>query len=227
MVISSIVAAQQQSIFYMFINRLHATIGRIRRFLLRSGIGGLAALLLAACGQPAGFHATDITGANFGALAALERLTDHAGRRPASADFAGKAVVVFFGYTQCPDICPTNLTALREALRLLGPAAERVVVLFVSVDPDRDTQEVLANYVPWFDPRFRGLRADPDTLRAIAQEFKVFYARVPGESPGSYSIDHTASTYAYDPQGRLRLLIAHGATPREIADDLGILLAGK
>ncbi len=124
----------------------------------------LAALHLSGCSQPREtFHATDITGAEFGSQSALIRLTDHHGRRPASADFSGKVVVVFFGYTQCPDICPTTLVTMKEAMRLLGPAADRVQVLFVTVDPERDTPEVLATYVPWFDARFpRPVRRRPD-----------------------------------------------------------------
>lgn len=218
-------------------------------------VGVVAAVHLSGCSRPVeSFHSRDITGADFGQLAKLDGFTDHAGRRFASADFigpprsqpqlaaphggdvgsgrpsadfAGKVVVVFFGYTQCPDICPTNLVTLKEALRLLGPAADRVQVLFVSVDPERDTQEILAAYVPWFDPRFLGLRADPDTTRAAAQAFKVFYARAKGGTALGYSIDHTANSYAYDPRGRLRLLIDHGATAVHISEDLSKLLAGQ
>jgi protein SCO1/2 len=191
-------------------------------------VGVVAAVHLSGCGRPVeSFHSRDITGADFGQLAQLDGFTDHTGRRVASPDFAGQAVVVFFGYTQCPDICPTNLVTLKEALRLLGPAADRVQVLFVSVDPERDTQEILAAYVPWFHPRFLGLRADPDATRAAAQAFKVFYARAKGGTALGYSIDHTANSYAYDPRGRLRLLIDHGATAAHVSEDLSKLLAGQ
>ncbi|MEW6165543.1 MAG: SCO family protein [Pseudomonadota bacterium] len=182
---------------------------------------------LSACEHPAQFHATDITGADFGHLAALDALNDHTGRRVATADFRGKAVVVFFGYTRCPDICPTTLATLQETMRLLGPRADRVQVLFVTVDPERDTPEVLAAYVPWFDARFRGLHGAPENTRAVAREFRVFFSRVEDKSAMGYSIDHSATSYAYDPQGRLRLLISHGAAPAHLAADLDALLAGK
>jgi protein SCO1/2 len=190
--------------------------------------GILVILHLTGCTQTEKhFHAQDITGANFGALQELEGFTDHSGRRFTSADYNGKAVVLFFGYTQCPDICPTNLTALQEALRRLGSEAERVQVVFVTVDPERDTEAVLANYVPWFDPRFIGLRNDPQTTRRAARAFRVYYAQVKGETALNYSVDHTAESYAYDPQGRLRLQIRHGETPAHISEDLSKLLAGQ
>jgi protein SCO1/2 len=188
----------------------------------------LAALHLSGCSKPdEPFHATDITGADFGRQSVLANLTDHNGHRPASADFLGKAVVIFFGYTQCPDICPTTMSALKEAMNLLGPEADRVQVLFVTVDPERDTPAVLAAYVPWFDARFLGLYGDAKTTLEIAKEFRVFYAKVKGETALGYSIDHSATSYAYDPQGRPRLLIRHGETPQHIAADLRKLLAGK
>ncbi|MDP1651910.1 MAG: SCO family protein [Rhodocyclaceae bacterium] len=232
----------------------------LRIALVLLAVSGVAAALhlLSGCAKPGeSFHSQDITGADYGQLVKLTGFTDHTGRRLASADFtgpprsqprlaaphgggvglgrpsadfSGKAIVVFFGYTQCPDICPTTLTTMKEVMRLLGTDADRVQVLFVSVDPERDTPELLAAYVPWFDPRFLGLRADPDTTRAAAQAFKVFYARANagmGESALGYSIDHTANSYAYDPQGRLRLLINHGAKPEHISEDLSKLLAGK
>lgn len=207
----------------------------VRALMLRIAIvllliaGGVATVhFLSGCARPtAGFHAQDITGADYAPLARLDSFTDHAGRRLASADFQGKAVVVFFGYTHCPDICPTTLTTLKAAMRQLGQDSDRVQVLFVTVDPERDTQEVLAAYVPWFDARFRGLRADPDTTREIAKSFKVFYAKAKGDTALGYSIDHTATSYAYDPRGRLRLLINHGASAQQISEDLSKLLAGQ
>jgi protein SCO1 len=187
----------------------------------------IVTLMLIGCQRAADFHATDITGSAFGHLATLDALTDHTGRRVASADYLGKTVVVFFGYTRCPDICPTTLSAMQEAMRLLGPDAGRVQVLFVTVDPERDTQDVLASYVPWFDPRFVGLYGTPETTLAAARDFRVFYAKVKGETAMGYSIDHSATSYAFDPQGRLRLLIRHGETPQNIADDLRKLSSGK
>ncbi|WIM05591.1 MAG: SCO family protein [Candidatus Nitricoxidivorans perseverans] len=180
--------------------------------------------LLSACGEPPRFHSTDISGADWGRDFAL---TDHHGQPRRLADFKGKAVVLFFGYTQCPDICPTTLAAMRDTMGLLGEDAGRVQVLFVTVDPARDTQQLLAEYVPWFHPGFIGLWSDEATTAAIARDFKVFYAKQPGSAPGSYSVDHSASSYAFDPRGRLRLVIRHGETPDHIAADLRLLLAGK
>jgi protein SCO1/2 len=182
------------------------------------------AVMLAACSEPAHFNATDVTGADWGKDFAL---TDHNGTPRKLADFRGKAVVMFFGYTLCPDVCPTNMVAMKETMKLLGPDAARVQVLFVTVDPTRDTPKLLAQYVPWFDPSFLGLWGDEKTIAATARDFKVFYAKRPGADPKVYSVDHTASSYVFDPTGRLRLVIRHGETPDRIAADLRQLLAGK
>lgn len=201
---------------------------RMAFILLAIAAGAALVHLLSGCARPVdSFHAQDITGADFGQLAKLDGFTDHTGRRLASADFQAKAVVVFFGYTQCPDICPTTLTTMKEVMRLLGPDGDRVQVLFVTVDPERDTQEVLKTYVPWFDARFLGLRGDAAATLAAAQEFRVFYAKVRGDTALDYSIDHSATSYAFDPQGRIRLLVRHGETPQNLADDLHRLLAGQ
>lgn len=206
---------------------LRPLIKRVAIVLLAIGVV-LAVLHLSGCSRSGeAFHATDISGAEFGHQAALTRLTDHQGRRLTSADFAGKVVVVFFGYTQCPDICPTTLVTMREAMHLLGPATDRVQVLFVTVDPERDTPAVLAAYVPWFDARFLGLSGDAQTTIETAKEFHVFYSKVQGATALGYSIDHSATSYAFDPQGRVRLLIRHGETPEHIASDLRKLLDGK
>jgi protein SCO1/2 len=216
---------------YMYINGLYRRISQFPTILLRHVMAFVLVALLSGCDSPPGFHATDITGASFGRLAALDGLAGHDGRRFASADFRGKATVVFFGYTFCPDVCPTALAAMKEAMALLGPQADRVQVLFVTVDPERDTAEVLKTYVPWFDARFLGLRGDAGTTLAAAKEFRVFYSKFGGKEGGSaaldYTIDHSATSYAHDPQGRIRLLIKHGESPRNIADDLKLLLAGK
>ncbi|MDD5249143.1 MAG: SCO family protein [Rhodocyclaceae bacterium] len=182
------------------------------------------AMILSSCGEPAKFNATDITGADWGKDFAL---IDHNGKPRRLADFKGKAVVLFFGYTQCPDVCPTTLAAMRDTMRLLGADAARVQVLFATLDPSRDTPHLLAQYVPWFDPSFLGLWGDEQTIAATARDFKVYYAKQPGAEPGSYSIDHTAASYVFDPQGRLRLTIRHGEAPERIAADLRQLLAGK
>jgi protein SCO1/2 len=143
------------------------------------------------------------------------------------ADFQGKAVVLFFGYTQCPDVCPTTLSTMREAMALLGDDAKRVQVLFATVDPARDTPQLLAQYVPSFHPDFLGLYGDEKTIAATAKDFKVFYLKQPGKTPDSYSVDHSTGSYAFDPTGRLRLLLRHGETPTNVAADLKLLLAGK
>lgn len=180
--------------------------------------------LLAACGGPPRFVSTDITGAEFGRDFAL---TDHTGQLRHLPDYKGKAVVIFFGYTQCPDVCPTTMSGMAAAMKLLGEDSKRVQVLFITLDPERDTRELLAAYVPQFDPSFVGLSADLPTTAATAKEFKVFYQKQAGSTPQTYSIDHTASNYVYDPQGRLRLLIKHNESPQNIAADLKQLLAGK
>lgn len=182
------------------------------------------ALLLSGCSEPVSFKSTDISGADWGKDF---NLTDHHGQPRRLSDFKGKAIVLFFGYTQCPDVCPTTLTSMRDALGLLGQDASRVQVLFVTLDPARDTTQLLAQYVPMFHPSFIGLRGDEATIAALAKDFKVFYARQAGTTPGSYSIDHSTGSYAFDPQGRLRLLIRHGETPDNVAADLKLLLAGK
>lgn len=181
-------------------------------------------LLLAGCEQPPAFKSTDISGADWGKNFSL---TDHNGQPRTLADYKGKAVVLFFGFTQCPDVCPTTLASMREVLNLLGPDAGRVQVLFATLDPARDTKELLAGYVPQFHPSFIGLRGDDAATAALAKDFKVFYTRQPGKTPDSYTIDHSTGSYAFDPQGRLRLLLRHGEDPATVAADLKLLLAGK
>ena len=178
--------------------------------------------LLTACdaGGPQ-FRSTDVTGADYGRTLAL---TDHTGRPRSLADFRGKAVVLFFGFASCPDVCPTTLADMAQVMRQLGPDAERVQVLFVTLDPERDTQEVLAKYVPAFDARFLGLRGDLEATRAAAKEFKVYFEKRPGETPGSYSVDHSAQSYVIDPQGRLRLFVRHERIAEDLAPDLRALL---
>jgi protein SCO1/2 len=182
------------------------------------------ALLVAGCSEPQNFHSTNISGVEWGRDF---NLADHHGQPRRLADFKGKVVVLFFGYTQCPDVCPTTLASMRDALKLLGNDAARVQVLFVTLDPVRDTPELLAAYVPQFDPSFIGLRGDETTVAAVAKDFKVFYVKQPGTTPDNYSIDHSTGSYAFDPQGRLRLLLRHGETPATVAADLKLLLSGK
>lgn len=183
-----------------------------------------AALALIAC-QPAPpapvFQSTDITGAAF---ARDFKLTDHNGQPRTLASFKGKIVAMFFGYTHCPDVCPTTLSDFAVALKQLGPLADQVQVLFVTVDPQRDTPAQLKLFVPAFDPRFLGMVTDADNLKAIAKEYKVVYQKTSVKGVDNYLIDHSAGTYVYDAKGRLRLLIPYGSSPDLIAHDLKALL---
>ena len=182
------------------------------------------ALLVSGCTEPRKFVSTDLSMVDWGKDF---KLTDHNGQARNLGDFKGKAVVLFFGYTQCPDVCPTTLSTMREAMALLGDDAKRVQVLFATVDPARDTPALLAQYVPSFHPSFLGLYGNEATIAATAKDFKVFYLKQPGKTPDSYSVDHSAGSYAFDPSGRLRLLLRHGETPANVAADLKLLLAGK
>ena len=181
--------------------------------------------LLAACdaGAPK-FKSSDITGVEYGRTLAL---TDHHGKPRQLADFRGKAVVLFFGFASCPDVCPTTLADMARVMRQLGPEAGRVQVLFITVDPERDTGAVLAKYVPAFHPDFLGLRGDLEATRAAAKEFKVYFEKRPGETPGSYSVDHSAQSYVVDPQGRLRLFVRHERIAEDLAPDLRTLLGAS
>lgn len=167
------------------------------------------------------FNNTDLTGLDY---AKDLSLTDHNGKPRTLADFKGKAVVIFFGYTQCPDVCPTTMVEMAGVMKLLGADADKVQVLFVTLDPERDTQALLSNYVPNFDKRFLGLYGNAEATAKVAKEFKVFYQKVAGKTPGSYTVDHTAGSYVFDPQGRIRLFLRHGQGPEPVAHDLKILL---
>jgi protein SCO1/2 len=172
--------------------------------------------------QQVAFQNTDVTGLDY---AKGFSLTDHTGKPRTLADFKGKAVVVFFGYTQCPDVCPTTMAEMASVMQKLGPLADQVQVLFITLDPERDTQQLLANYVPAFDKRFIGLRGTLEQTAKTAKEFKVFYAKVPGSDPNSYTIDHTAGSDVFDRDGHLRLFIRHGQGPDPIVHDLRQLLS--
>lgn len=184
-------------------------------------LGFIAVLSGCGSGKPQ-FQNVDITGANFAHDFAL---TDENGTPRKLADFRGKAVVIFFGYTQCPDVCPTTLADLASALGAIGPLSERVQVLFVTIDPERDTPKVLAAYLPNFDKRFLGLYGDAAATATVAKEFKVFYQKVDGPTPTSYSMDHSAGSYVFDPDGHVRLFIRNGAPAQSIAHDLKVLLS--
>jgi protein SCO1 len=190
---------------------------------MRAILAALAAVaLLSGCGQQApSFNGADVTGASFGRDFAL---TGHDGKPRTLADFRGKAVVIFFGFTQCPDVCPTALSTLAEAMRRLGPHAARGQVLFVTIDPERDTPDLLSRYVPAFHPSFLGLYGDAEATARVAKEFKVVYRKVPGQTPETYTMDHSAGMYVLDPQGRLRLFESHGQGADALAHDLAELL---
>jgi protein SCO1 len=180
-------------------------------------------LTLFACSPKQSFKNVDITGSK--AFGTDFSLVDPDGKVRTLADFKGKAVLMFFGYTQCPDVCPTTLTEMQQVMTLLGPQSDKVQVLFVTVDPERDTASILKQYVPAFDTRFLGLRpADEAALEKVTKDFKIYYKKVPGSSPGSYTMDHTAGSYAFDPEGRLRLYIKHAQGPETLAHDLKELL---
>ena len=182
----------------------------------------LLALLLAACSPDAPkFRSTDITGADFGKEIAL---TGHDGKPRTLADFRGKLVVLFFGYTYCPDVCPTTLVDMAAAMKSLGNDAGRVQVLFVTLDPERDTREVLAQYVAAFDPRFLGLYGDAAATQRAAKEFKIFYEKRSGSTPSAYTVDHSGQSYVLDAQGKLRLFARHDRIAADLADDLRTLL---
>lgn len=183
------------------------------------------ALALTACSpgdSSPGFRNTDITGADYGRDF---HLTDHNGQPRSLADYRGKVVTLFFGYTQCPDVCPTNLSSMAAVMQALGEDADRVQVLFMTVDPARDTPELLSQYVPAFDPRFVGLYADAATTAEVAKEFKVIYRKAGNVDGPNYTIDHSAGTYIFDPQGRLRLYVRHGAPVADVVADVKTLLA--
>ena len=180
-------------------------------------------VVLASCDRSSSslsLKATDITGADFGHDL---QLTDFNGQARKLADFRGKAVVVFFGYTHCPDVCPTTMSELASAMKKLGAEADKVQVLFVTADPERDTPEILKQYVTAFDPRFLGLRGTPEQTAQAAKDFKVLIQKNPGEL-SNYTVDHSSGTYLYDPQGRLRVYVSYGQGADVFAHDIATLL---
>jgi protein SCO1/2 len=184
--------------------------------------------LLAGCDKlrgmaaSSGFKAVDITGAEYGRSLSLP---DQTGQVRTLADFKGKVTVVFFGYTQCPDVCPTTMAELAQVKKALGKDGERVQGVFITIDPERDTPELLKAYMASFDPSFVALRGTPEQTAATAKDFKVFYAKVPGKSAGSYTMDHTAGSYIFDASGKLRLFTRYGSGAEALTADLKTLLA--
>lgn len=194
-----------------------------RRGALRGLLGGvaLAALLASGCSEKPPFQGIDITGADY---ATGFNLTDHNGQKRTLQDFRGKVVVIFFGYTQCPDVCPASMTELAQAKALLGPLGDKLQGLFVSVDPERDTPGIMREYMASFDPTFLALYAEPGQLPELAKSFKVYYKKVDGKTPTSYSMDHSAGSYVYDPQGRVRLYHRYASGAEGLAADVKRLL---
>ena len=184
---------------------------------------GLSSLLNACSDKTPAFSSIDVTGADY---AKDFELTDHNGQVRHLADFKGKVVVLFFGFTQCPDVCPTSMAELAEVKKLLGKDGERLQGLFVTVDPARDTPEVLKGYMGNFDPTFLALYATPDKLVQLAKDYKVYYKKVDGNTPTSYTMDHSAGSYVYDTKGQLRLFTRYGTGPKVLADDIAQLFKG-
>ena len=185
------------------------------------GLAGAGALLSACSENKPAFAAIDITGADYARDFAL---TDHNGKARSLKDFAGKVVVLFFGYTQCPDVCPTSMLELVAVKKLLGKQGDRVQGLFVTIDPARDTPAVLKAYMENFDPSFLALYTTSERLQALAKDYKVYYKKVEGPTPTSYSMDHSAGSYVYDPQGKLRLYTRYGSGAALLAGDIKLLL---
>jgi protein SCO1 len=182
----------------------------------------LATLALAGCSESkVSFNATDITGAPFARTLAL---TDHTGKPRTLPDFAGKVTLISFGFTSCPDYCPATLALWAEAMKRLGPDAARVQGLFVTVDPERDTQDLLSKYVPAFHPSFLGLFGNAEQTKAVASEFKVVYQKARGATPETYTVDHSTMTYVFDAQGKVRLMVSHGMAVDKLVADLKVLL---
>ena len=178
--------------------------------------------MISACSEKKpSFSGIDLTGADYAQDFAL---TDHNGQPRSIKDFAGKVVVLFFGYTQCPDVCPTSMAELAEVKKLLGKDGERLQGLFVSVDPQRDTPEVLKAYMSNFDPTFLALYTTPEKLEALAKNYKMYYKRAEGKTPTSYTMDHSAGSYVYDTKGKLRLYTRYGTGAQPLAADIKLLL---
>ncbi len=197
-----------------------------KRYLLKIAAGGAAALglgaLVSACTEnKPSFVSIDVTGADYAKDFAL---TDHNGQPRTLKDFAGKVVVIFFGFTQCPDVCPTSMAELAEIKKLLGKNGDKLQGLFITVDPERDTPTVLKAYMVNFDPTFLALYTTPDKLIALAKDYKVYFKKVDGKTPTSYTMDHSAGSFVYDTQGKLRLYTRYGTGAKPLAQDIEVLL---
>lgn len=184
----------------------------------------LGLLLVVGCSpEKPTFKAIDLTGAEY---AQDFHLKDHHGQMRSMADFKGQVVVVFFGYTQCPDFCPTTLSEWVQVKKALGDKGNRLQAVFITVDPERDTAELLKAYMANFDPTFIALRPSPEQLPQVARDFKIYFKKAEGPSPTSYTMDHTAASYTFDTQGRVRLYNRYGSGAPALAEDVKILLKG-
>ncbi|MBL8515015.1 MAG: SCO family protein [Betaproteobacteria bacterium] len=184
-----------------------------------------ATFALTACEKPMSFHSVDVTGIQ--GYGNDFRLTDHTGKARSMADFRGKTVLMFFGFAQCPDVCPTTLSDLKKVMAKLGTDAEKFQVLFVTVDPARDTQEVLAQYVTSFDSRFIALRGDREATNKVTRDFKIVAQLQEGQTPETYTVNHSANSLVFDGEGRLRLIVAYGMDVDKLTSDIRLLNKGK
>jgi protein SCO1/2 len=198
--------------------------GPHRRLILRTTGAWLTVAGLVGCGQTAApaFKGVDITGAEY---ARDFELPDTEGRVRHLADFKGKVTVVFFGFTQCADVCPTTMLELAEVKKALGAEGPRVQGVFITIDPDRDTPEVLKGYLQTFSPDFVALRGSAEQTQGVARQFKVYYAKVPGKAPGTYTMDHSAGSYIFDARGKVRVYARYGSGAEALQNDLKLLLA--
>jgi protein SCO1/2 len=187
-------------------------------------LAALSALLAACSPDKPAFRSIDITGADY---ARDFKLADFNGQQRTLADFRGKVVVVFFGFAQCPDVCPTALSDLVQVKQLLGADGSKLQAIFITLDPERDSAQVLKAYTANFDPQFLALIPTVEQLPELARHFKIFYRKNEGKTPGSYTLDHSAGSYVFDPQGRVRLYTRQGIKPEALAQDVTILLRGR
>jgi protein SCO1 len=182
----------------------------------------LSTVFLPACSpDKPQFKSVDLTGADY---ASGFSLSDQNGQTRTLKDFAGKVVVLFFGYTQCPDVCPTTMAELAQVKKLLGPDGDKLQAVFITLDPERDTPELLKAYMGNFEPSFVALRPTLAELPALAKDFKVFYKKAEGKTPGSYSMDHSAGSYIFDAKGRIRLYTRYGSGAENLVSDIRLLL---
>lgn len=184
-------------------------------------ITGTGLTVLGACTKkPPSYKAVDITGADFAKQFALQ---DYNGKVRTLQEFKDQFVVVFFGFTQCPDVCPTSMAELGEVKKALAPTGHKIQVIFITVDPERDTAPLLKTYTENFDSSFIALRPTPAELANVAKDFKIYYRKVPSENSKSYTMDHTAGHYIFDPLGRARLFVRYGTSAKDVASDIQLL----